>query len=105
MAVCALFYCPGRKLGDEMPLIDEAFPSGPTPIPQCEYGAVGDARQRAPFAVPKAINYAVIVGTRSRSEPLVPVFILQLDVVAVSVARNTGLRSFLFQVEESTRLL
>jgi len=82
-------------------LVDEALPRLALFVSQGYRRVVRYARQASPMAIPKPVNDGVVRAALGRAQPYVTVFVLQPDVVALSVTRDTGFRSFLFQVKKA----
>ena len=86
------------------PLVDRPSPGIALLVPQSDDQPAGNPGERLPLAVAESVNDRIVRDRLRRSQPNVPVLVLQLDEVPVSVARHPGLRLFFLKVEEPARL-
>jgi len=86
-------------------LIDETFPCIPAIIAQRNGAAARNALQRIAFGIAESIHDGIVRIADRRAQPDIAVFVLELDVIAVSVTKNTSLALFFFQVEKAAREL
>ena len=73
-------------------------------VAQRDRSAARNAAQRIALWVTKAIHDGIIGIADGGAHPDVPIFVLELDVIAVAVPEDAGLALF-FQMEEAARQL
>ena len=83
-------------------LVDEALPGMPFFVAQRHHHLSTTPCKRAAVTVAEAVDDGIVLVADGDSEPDVAVFVLQLDMIAVTVAGHSRLGSFFFQVKVPT---